>query len=149
MVRSPANFWLELTAALPHARFEDISEAFSHLMLVKSDEEMAQVRYAARGAEAACRVIVDVTAPGVGEEVVFAEATREMLRGIAARLSRSACYSAACPFCRSFASRSALCLANIACAAAWVMATISWLCAVVQSSDSTRCVFALRKCGTT
>jgi Xaa-Pro aminopeptidase len=76
----PANFWEELTAALPNARFEDISEEFSHLMLVKSDEEMAQVRYAARAAEAACRVIVEVAAPGVGEEVVFAEATREMLR---------------------------------------------------------------------
>ena len=76
----PANFWIELTAALPKAQFEDISEEFSHLMLVKSAEEMAQVRYAARAAEAACRVVVDVTAPGVGEEVVFAEATAEMLR---------------------------------------------------------------------
>src|ERR1700758_3408505 len=76
----PANFWGELTAALPKARWQDISEEFSHLMLVKSEEELAQVRYAARAAEAACRVIVEVTAPGVGEEVVFAEATREMLR---------------------------------------------------------------------
>ena len=70
----PANFWMELTAALPKARWQDISEEFSHLMLVKSDEEMAQVRYAARAAEAACKVIVEVAAPGVGEEVVFAEA---------------------------------------------------------------------------
>jgi Xaa-Pro aminopeptidase len=76
----PANFWIELTAALPQARWQDISEEFSHLMLVKSDEELAQVRYAAAAAEAACRVIVEVAAPGVGEEVVFAEATREMLR---------------------------------------------------------------------
>ncbi len=76
----PANFWMELTAALPLARWQDISEEFSHLMLVKSDEELAQVRYAASAAEAACRVIVEVAAPGVGEEVVFAEATREMLR---------------------------------------------------------------------
>jgi Xaa-Pro aminopeptidase len=76
----PANFWMELTAALPKAQWEDISEEFSHLMLVKSDEEMAQVRYAAQAAEAACRVVVEVAAPGVGEEVVFAEATREMLR---------------------------------------------------------------------
>jgi Xaa-Pro dipeptidase len=76
----PANFWAELTAALPKARWDDISEEFSHLMLVKSEEEMAQVRYAARAAEAACRVIVEVAAPGVGEEIVFAEATREMLR---------------------------------------------------------------------
>jgi Xaa-Pro dipeptidase len=82
----PANFWMELTAALPKARWEDISEEFSHLMLVKSDEELAQIRYAARAAEAACKVIAEVTAPGVGEEVVFAEATREMLRhGIGVR----------------------------------------------------------------
>src|SRR5262249_4046912 len=67
----PANFWEELTAALPKAQWQDISEEFSHLMLVKSDEEMEQVRYAARAAEAACRVAVEVTAPGVGEEVVF------------------------------------------------------------------------------
>jgi Xaa-Pro aminopeptidase len=76
----PANFWAQFTAALPKAQCADISEDFSHLMLVKSDEEMAQVRYAARAAEAACKAIVDVVGPGVGEEVAFAEATREMLR---------------------------------------------------------------------
>jgi Xaa-Pro aminopeptidase len=76
----PANFWAEITAALPNVMWNDISEEFSHLMLVKSDEELAQVRYAARAAEAACRVIVEVAAPGVGEEVIYAEAIREMLR---------------------------------------------------------------------
>lgn len=76
----PANFWAEFTAALPKTRFEDISEEFSHLMLVKSAEEIAQVRYAAAAAEAACRVIAEVTRPGIGEEVIFAEATAEMLR---------------------------------------------------------------------
>jgi Xaa-Pro dipeptidase len=82
----PAQFWAELTAALPKARWQDISEEFSHLMLVKSDEELAQVRYAARAAEAACKVIAEVAAPGVGEEVVFASATAEMLRqGIGVR----------------------------------------------------------------
>src|SRR5271157_1131156 len=33
----PANFWAEFTAALPKAKCEDISEEFSHLMLVKSE----------------------------------------------------------------------------------------------------------------
>ena len=75
----PANFWSELTTAMPKARWVDISEEFSHLMLVKSDEELAQVRYAARAAEAACKAIIEVAAPGVGEEVVFSEAIREML----------------------------------------------------------------------
>jgi Xaa-Pro dipeptidase len=82
----PAQFWIELTTALPKARWQDISEEFSFLMLVKSDEELAQVRYAARAAEAACKVIAEVAAPGVGEEVVFAEGTAEMLRhGIGVR----------------------------------------------------------------
>lgn len=76
----PAHFWNAFTAALPRAQFDDISEEFSHLMLVKSEEELAQVRYAAQAAEAACKVVAEVTAPGVGEEVIFAEATREMLR---------------------------------------------------------------------
>ena len=76
----PAAFWMDLTAALPRAQFQELSEEFSHLMLVKSAEEIAQVRYAAQAAEAACRVVAEVTREGVGEEVVFAEATREMLR---------------------------------------------------------------------
>jgi Xaa-Pro aminopeptidase len=82
----PANFWSEITSSLPKAQWTDISEEFSYMMLVKSEEELAQVRYAARAAEAACKVIAEVAAPGVGEEVVFAEATAEMLRqGIGVR----------------------------------------------------------------
>ena len=49
-------------------------------MLVKSEEELAQVRYAAQAAEAACKAVAEVAGPGVGEEVIMAEATREMLR---------------------------------------------------------------------
>jgi Xaa-Pro aminopeptidase len=75
----PANFWQEFSSALPKAQFQDISEEFSHLMLVKSEEELAQVRYAAKAAEAACKAIAEVAAPGVGEEVIMAEATRAML----------------------------------------------------------------------
>jgi len=76
----PANFWTPFSAALPQARFDDISEEFSYLMLVKSAEELAQVRYAADAAEAACKAIAEVAAPGVGEEVIMAEATAAMLR---------------------------------------------------------------------
>ena len=76
----PANWWEEFSQALKGVAVEDISEEFSHLMLVKSAEELAQVRYAALAAESACRVVAEVTAPGVGEETIFAEATREMLR---------------------------------------------------------------------
>jgi Xaa-Pro aminopeptidase len=76
----PANFWTPFSAALPKARFEDISEEFSYLMLVKSAEELAQVRYAADAAEAACKAIAEIAAPGVGEETIMAEATAAMLR---------------------------------------------------------------------
>ncbi len=76
----PANFWKQFTAALPKATFEDISEEFSYMMLVKSDEEMAQMRYAAKAAEAACKAIIECAAPGVGEEVIMAEATAAILR---------------------------------------------------------------------
>jgi Xaa-Pro aminopeptidase len=82
----PAAWWEEFSAALPGVAFEDLSEEFSHLMLAKSDEELAQVRYAAAAAEAACRAVAELTAVGVGEEAVYAEAMREILRfGIGVR----------------------------------------------------------------
>lgn len=76
----PANWWEPFSQALAGVGFEDISEEFSHLMLVKSAEELAQVRYAAKAAEAGCRVIAEVAAEGVGEEVIYAEAVRAMYR---------------------------------------------------------------------
>ncbi len=75
----PAMWWQDFTEALPGVEFVDLSEEFSHLMLVKSVEELEQVRYAARAAEAGCRAMIDVTEPGVGEEVIFAESIRAML----------------------------------------------------------------------
>lgn len=82
----PAAWWEEFSAALPGVAFEDLSEEFSRLMLAKSDEELAQVRYAAAAAEAACRAVAEVAAPGIGEEAIYAEAMREMLRfGIGVR----------------------------------------------------------------
>lgn len=76
----PAGFWLDLSAAAPKAQFKDLSEEFSHLMLVKSREELAQMRYAAAAAESACQVIAEVAQEGVGEEQIMAEATAEILR---------------------------------------------------------------------
>jgi Xaa-Pro aminopeptidase len=75
----PANFWLQLVRELPKVEFEDLSEEFSHLMLIKSLEELNQIRYAAKAAEYACSVIADIARPGVGEETIFAEASRAML----------------------------------------------------------------------
>ncbi len=74
----PANWWALFSEALPGIAFDDISDEFSHLMLVKSAEELAQVRYAARAAEAGCRAIAEVAGEGVGEETMYAEAVRAM-----------------------------------------------------------------------
>ena len=76
----PAGFWLDFVAAAPKANCRDLSEEFSYLMLVKSEEELAQMRYAARAAEAACVVIAEIADAGIGEEQIMAEATAEILR---------------------------------------------------------------------
>lgn len=76
----PANWWRQFSDALQGVTVEDISIPFSDLMLVKTDEELAQVRYAAEAAEAACVVMRDLVEPGVGEEVIFAEVVREVIR---------------------------------------------------------------------
>lgn len=76
----PAGFWMDFIGALPAAQMRDLSEVFSHLMLVKSEEEIAQMRHAAAAAEAACKVVAELADVGVGEEEVFAAATAEMLR---------------------------------------------------------------------
>jgi len=82
----PANWWEPFSHALKGMAFEDISEQFSHLMLLKSAEELAQVRYAAQAAEAGCKAIAEVAREGVGEEVLYAEAVRAMfLYGIGLR----------------------------------------------------------------
>lgn len=75
----PANFWMQLTESLPKANFKDVSELFSHLMLVKSAEELEQIRYAAHAAEVACEVVAKLAKPGVGEEKIFAHACMAML----------------------------------------------------------------------
>jgi Xaa-Pro aminopeptidase len=49
-------------------------------MLVKNEEELSLIRHAAQAAESACGVMRDVVEPGVGEEVVFAEVIRDVLR---------------------------------------------------------------------
>ena len=67
----PANWWTPFTEALKGMTFEDISEEFSHLMLVKSAEEIAQIRYAALAAEAGCKAIDEVAREGIGEEMLY------------------------------------------------------------------------------
>jgi len=82
----PHTFWKELTEELSGAIFVEVSEPFTDLMLVKGDEELALVRHAAQVAEKACGVMLEVTRPGVGEEMIYAEIMGEIFRhGVSAR----------------------------------------------------------------
>jgi Xaa-Pro dipeptidase len=74
----PAKVWNDLVAALPGATLVDVSPAFAELVLVKGEEELALVRYAARIGEAAAQVMAEVTRPGVGEETIYGEVMRVM-----------------------------------------------------------------------
>src|SRR5262245_3785144 len=76
----PLGFWNGLSKALPQAAFEDFTQAYTDFMLVKSAEEIALLRFAAGVAERVCRVMADVTRPGVSEAEIYAEMMRETYR---------------------------------------------------------------------
>jgi Xaa-Pro aminopeptidase len=76
----PLGFWNSLVQALPETRFEDFTQAYTDFMLVKSEEEIALLRFAAGVAERVCRVMAEVTRPGVSEAEIYAEMMRETYR---------------------------------------------------------------------
>jgi Xaa-Pro aminopeptidase len=76
----PLGFWNSLRKGLPGAVFEDFTQAYTDFMLVKSAEEIALLRFAASVAERVCRVMADVTRPGVSEAEIYAEMMRETYR---------------------------------------------------------------------
>lgn len=76
----PHGFHRSLTGAVPDAVFEDFTREFTDFLLVKSDEELALLRFAARVSEQACRVMAEVSRPGVSEALVYAEVLREIHR---------------------------------------------------------------------
>lgn len=76
----PYVFWRDVTQELTGAVFIEVSKPFAELMLVKSEEELALVRRAAKIAESASQVMLETTRPGVGEEVIYAEILREIYR---------------------------------------------------------------------
>jgi len=76
----PLGFHRSLTARLPQARFEDFTQAFTDFILVKSDEELALLRFAAHVSERACAAMIEASRPGVTEAAVYAEILREIHR---------------------------------------------------------------------
>ncbi|MFI5000251.1 MAG: hypothetical protein ACHQK9_10280, partial [Reyranellales bacterium] len=76
----PLGFHTSFVKALPEATIGDFTLAFTDFMLVKSAEEIALLRFAARVSEQACRVMMEVSRPGVSEALVYAETVREIHR---------------------------------------------------------------------
>jgi Xaa-Pro aminopeptidase len=76
----PLGFWNSLSGALPLAKFEDFTQAFTDFMLLKGEEEIALLRFGAGVAERVCRVMAEVTRPGVSEAAIYAEMMRETYR---------------------------------------------------------------------
>ncbi|MEI6201510.1 MAG: M24 family metallopeptidase [Enhydrobacter sp.] len=76
----PLGFHTNLVKALPDAMIGDFTLAFTDFMLVKSDQEIALLRFAAKVSEEACKVMMEVSRPGVSEASVYAETVREIHR---------------------------------------------------------------------
>lgn len=76
----PLGFYRHLQEALPDARFEDFTRDFTDFVLVKSEEELALLRFAARVSEEACRAMIAAARPGASEAEVYAEIMREIYR---------------------------------------------------------------------
>jgi Xaa-Pro dipeptidase len=76
----PLGFHTSFTKALPDATIGDFTTAFTDFMLVKSAQEITLLRFAAKVSEEACRVMMNVSRPGVSEASVYAETVREIHR---------------------------------------------------------------------
>lgn len=76
----PLGLYKSFAAALPNANIVDFTQAFTDFLLVKSPEELALLRYAARVSEEACQAMLDIARPGVSETEVYAEILRAIHR---------------------------------------------------------------------
>jgi len=76
----PAGFERSLRQRLPQAVLEDFTLELTDFILVKSDEELALLRYAAGVSEQACRAMIAACEPGVSEAEVYASIMYEIHR---------------------------------------------------------------------
>jgi Xaa-Pro aminopeptidase len=76
----PLGFYLNLTRLLPQLRISDFTRDLTDFMLVKSAEEIALLRFAARVSEEASIAMIEATRPGVNEASVYAEIMRTIYR---------------------------------------------------------------------
>ncbi len=68
----PYKTWDFVLKQLPGATFVELSDAFSEMMLVHCDEELAMVRTAARIGEEVCKVMFQMARPGANERDIYA-----------------------------------------------------------------------------
>jgi Xaa-Pro dipeptidase len=76
----PLGFHRNLVSGLSEATIVDFTRDFTDFILVKSEEEIALLRFAAEVSEQACLAMIDASRPGVNEAEVFAEIMREIHR---------------------------------------------------------------------
>jgi Xaa-Pro aminopeptidase len=76
----PLGFHNNLVGAMPNASFEDFTQDFTDFVLIKSEEELALLRFAAHVSERACAAMIEACKPGVTEAVVYADILREIHR---------------------------------------------------------------------
>lgn len=70
----PYNTWATLVEDLPDATFKPVGNRFFELTAVKSEEEIAVLRYSAQVGEKMCQAMLEATRPGVGENEIYAAA---------------------------------------------------------------------------
>jgi len=80
----PYKTWDYILEELKGATFIDLSLSFCELILVKSDEELELVRWAARAGERACEVMINNMKPGVSERSLYAEIMKSICESGAA-----------------------------------------------------------------
>jgi Xaa-Pro aminopeptidase len=76
----PLGFHRNLTRELPQLQIDDFTRDLTDFMLVKSAEEIALLRFAARVSEEACAAMIDAARPGANEASVYAEIMRTIYR---------------------------------------------------------------------
>ncbi|MDI1269230.1 MAG: M24 family metallopeptidase [Polaromonas sp.] len=76
----PHGFHRSPSGSVQQAELVDFTCAYTDFILVKSDEELALLRFAARVSEQASHVMAEVARPGVSEALMYAEVLREIHR---------------------------------------------------------------------
>ena len=76
----PYGFHQHLAETLGDIELVDFTQAFTDFMLVKSDEELALLKFAARVSEQASLAMLDACVPGANEATVYAAIMSEIYR---------------------------------------------------------------------